>query len=102
MVPDIQELAQYYHQLGLSVATEVIWQSQLGCVVLLLNMNIFTDHQYQTSLLLDCDGSRQKQDHSLIVCKQKKQERCPSHKNDQTSFFPDCSFFTNYSINIGP
>lgn len=43
-VPDIQIL---------------VWHSQLGCGVLLLNINSFTEHQHQTRPLCDHDGSRQ-------------------------------------------
>lgn len=70
MVPDIRELARH-RWLGLGIATEVSWQSQRGSVIL-LNMNNFTEHQHQTSLLHDHDAPRQKQHSSLAMSKHRK------------------------------
>lgn len=50
--PDIQELA---------------WYLQLDCGVFLLNINNLKQHQHQTRPFHDQDGSRQKQNHSVIV-----------------------------------
>lgn len=44
---------------------ELIWHNQPGLGVLLLNINDFTEHQYQKSPLCDHDdGSRKKTDYS--------------------------------------
>lgn len=43
------------------------WHSQQSLNVLLLSRNNFTEHQHQTRLLCDHDGSRQKYDHSIIM-----------------------------------
>lgn len=48
--------------------TSGIWSSshQLGCLVPLLKINTFTDYQHQMWTICDHEGTRQKQDHSVI------------------------------------
>lgn len=68
--PDIQELAGH---------------SKLSLGVLLI-LNNFTEHQFQTKPLCDYDGERQKQDHFIIVFEYRQKHEChPSHK---TAYIP--------------
>ena len=66
-------------------------------------MNHFTEYQHQKRVLCDHDGSRPKQDHSIIMYKYKQEhEHYLAHKNDQhfsiLANMNGCSFFTSYQF----
>lgn len=54
------------HQRQLLVWLGVGWLSQVGHAVL-LNINTFTERQYDTGPVCDCAGTGQKQDPSVIL-----------------------------------
>ena len=63
----------------------------------------FTEYQHQKRVLCDHDGSRPKQDHSIIMSKYKQEhEHYLAHKNDQhfsiLANMNGCSFFTSYQF----
>lgn len=70
---------------------ELIWHNQPGLGVLLLNINDFTEHQYQKSPLCDHDDGSRKKNRLLVLISEhrKNHDYCPDHKNDQESPYPD-------------
>lgn len=78
---------------------------QLGLRVPLVNLSKsnLTEYQHQTRSLSTFDQSRQKQDHSVIICeKRHKYELRVSHKNDQMPpiLVTIACFFANYSFGL--